>query len=206
MSIFKKAVKTVSNVAKPILKGAEKIVQGKVSEGVGDIAQTSARMGLDISTGGNRQLVNAYTGGLLDTAENAARGNTGDAAKLGVVGGATYLGGPLGFMAANSALANGGSAINAGAAGLLASQGGEMDFLNNILNPNTALGNLAGSYLNGLANNGAKPKPLVVESNATPAASQQLVAVAQPQWQKYALYGGGALALILVVSLVARRR
>lgn len=115
MSIFKKikkatssVTKAVSNAVKSVGGGVEKIAQGKVGEGLGDIGQAAARVGLDTVTGGNKNLVDGFSGGLLTSAEGAARGNTEDLTRIGVTGGAALAGGPAAAFAVNQGFSNGG--------------------------------------------------------------------------------------------------
>lgn len=115
-SVASKAVKSVGNVTKPVTSAVGKIADGKISEGLGDIGQTGARMGLDIATAGNRDKADALTGGALTSAELAARGNSKDIARVGVTGAAAVVGGPAAAMAVNGVLAQGGNILQAGGA------------------------------------------------------------------------------------------
>jgi hypothetical protein len=196
-----KAVKTVGNVTKPVTNGIGKIAQGKVAEGVGDITQTAARTGLDIATGGNKKIVDAYSGGFLTSAEQAARGNTKDAARLGLVGGAAVVGGPGAAYATNMALANGASPILAGASILGAGNfGGNMSLISDV-----------GSFINSnkdligqVVDFGNKPKAAPQPSYAPAAIPQPIY---QPDNTKMLLMaGGGFLGLILVLVLVLRSK
>lgn len=114
---LKKVVKSVTKPLAKVTTAVGKIAQGKVAEGLGDIGQTAASTGLDIATGGNKKIADSLSGGLLTTAEQAARGNSGDIAKIGVVAGATVVGGPGAGMAANQILAQGGNALQAAMGG-----------------------------------------------------------------------------------------
>lgn len=109
----KKAYDSVRKPVKSIGKGLEKVAQGKVSEGFGDIGQTAARVGLDVATGGNKDKVDALTGGLMTAAEKAARGNSKDIVRVGATVGALAGGGPGGAMAVNSAFGQGGNVFDA---------------------------------------------------------------------------------------------
>lgn len=199
---LKKAVKSVTKaVSAPIAsvgKAVEKIAQGKVAEGLGDIGQTGLRTGLDTVTAGNKSLVDSYSGGLLTSAEQAARGNTKDATRVGVVGGATFFGGPMAGFAANNVFANGG---NFAQAALAAGSGGEMGFLSDIngfLGNNPALSQLANNVISGL---GPKSAPKVVQQ----APAVQTVEVARKGMSMGAMIGIGAgviaVALLAVVML-----
>ena len=198
MSIFKKVKKAVSKVTKPVAKAVEKIAQGKVAEGLGDIGQTGARMGLDIATGGNKDLVDGFSGGLLTSAENAARGNTKDIARVGVTGAATFAGGPTAGFAVNNVLSNGGSITQAA---LAAGSGGDMSFLSDVsgfLGNNPGIAQLANSALSGL---GPKSAPKVVQS----APAIQTIEVPSARGMSMGMMVGigsaviGAIVLILVV-------
>lgn len=204
---LKKAVKSVTKPVSKVTSAVGKIAQGKVAEGVGDITQTAARTGLDIATGGNKGQIDGISGGLLTSAENAARGNTGDASRVGLVGGATFFGGPLAGLAVNSVLANGGTLQDAGYAALLNGQGGEMSIFNDIngfLGGNSALSKLANSALSGLA---GKPQPIVSSSvDRTPPPTIIQAPAPATDWKKWGMIGGGALALVLAVAFLARGR
>lgn len=119
----KKATKAVSNPISQVTKSVEKIAQGKVSEGLGDLGQGAASMGLDIATGGNKKVVDQLSGGLLTSAELAARGNSKDIVRVGLTGGAALVGGAPAALMVNSAMAQGHSPLqaifSAGAQGLV---------------------------------------------------------------------------------------
>lgn len=119
---IKKTYESVTRPVKSFGKGLGKVAQGKVSEGLGDIGQTAARVGLDVATGGNKDKVDALTGGLMSAAEKAARGNTKDITRVAATAGAVAVGGPAGGMAVNTAFARGGNVFDA-ASGFAGSQG-----------------------------------------------------------------------------------
>jgi hypothetical protein len=104
----KKVSSAVGSAVKSVSSGVSKIAQGKVAEGLGDIGQTAARAGLDTVTGGNKKIADQLSGGLLTSAEMAARGNTKDITRVGAVVGATVAGGPGAGMAVNGGFAAGG--------------------------------------------------------------------------------------------------
>lgn len=197
----KKATKAVSSVAKSATGAVSKIAQGKVAEGLGDLGQTAARTGLDIATGGNKKIVDAYSGGLLTSAEQAARGNTSDATRVGIVGGATLVGGPMAGYTTNMVLARGGSPLEAGAAVLgAANLGGDMSILSDVGNFISSNKDLIGQVVDF----GNKPK--AAPSAAAPVAIPQPILAPQDNTKMYLLAGGGVLGLILVLVLVLRPR
>lgn len=110
----KSVTKAASSAVSSIANGVGKVVSGDVSEGLGDIGQAAARVGLDTVTVGNKDKADALSGGLLTAAEGAARGNSEDIARVGATVAATAYGGPMGAMAVNSAFAAGGSVLDAG--------------------------------------------------------------------------------------------
>lgn len=206
---LKKITKAVTKPISKVVSAVGKIAQGNVAEGLGDIGQTAAGVGLDVATGGNKNTADALSGGLLTSAELAARGNSSDAARLGLVGGAAAIGGPGGAIAANSALANGGGPLSALFAASSGSQGGGMDIfssLNGFLGGDSALSKLALSSLSGLAGGGSKPQPVPVV-NSSVDRTYVAPAPAEPtDWKKWGMIGGGAFALILVLVLATGRR
>lgn len=77
-----------------------------------------------------------------------------------------------------------------------------MDFLD-ILSGDSAIGKLANTYVTGLANAKAKPKPVIVKQaapviQAAPAKGMDM--------SKIAMIGGGVIALLVVVMVVGRRK
>lgn len=198
---LKKVTKAVSKVVKPVAKAVEKVAQGKVGEGLGDIGQTGARMGLDIATGGNKNLVDGFSGGLLTSAENAARGNTKDIARVGVTGAASFAGGPTAGFAVNNILANGGSITQAA---LAAGSGGDMSFLSDVsgfLGNNPGIAQLANSALSGL---GPKSAPKVVQS--APAIQTIEVPSSKGMTPNIMIGVGLAVVSLIVVMLVVVKR
>lgn len=190
---LKKIVKSVTNPVSSVVNGVGKIASGKISEGLGDIGQTVVRNGLDIATGGNKKLVDGLSGGLLTTAEQAARGNTGDIAKLGVVAGATVAGGPVAGLMANSVISQGGNVFQAGLAGFGGTELGA-----------SPLGQLASNSLTGLFNGNPKPAPVVQEQFVSPA-----ISYATPKSSNTVLIvgiAGGVLVLVLAMFLFLRKR
>lgn len=111
---WEKAKDTVTKPLEKVVNGVGKMASGDFKEGFGDITSTAANVGLDIVTGGNKGKVDALTGGLMTSAENAARGNLKDGIRVGATTGATIFGGPAAGMAVNTAFANGGNIIDAG--------------------------------------------------------------------------------------------
>ena len=77
-----------------------------------------------------------------------------------------------------------------------------MDFLNNILSGDSALGKLANSYVTGLAGGAAKPKPLVVNVSAPTAAP----AAQSFDMKKWLMIGGGAFVGLLALIMVLKKR
>lgn len=198
---LKKIVKSVTKPVSNVVNGVGKIASGKISEGLGDIGQTAAGTGLDIVTGGNKKIADGLSGGLLTTAENAARGNTADIARLGVTGGAALAGGPGAALAANSAFANGGNILQAGFSGVLGSDTGLGNFLNN-----SALGNLASGALSGLIN--GKPKPVASVPDFYPQETSSAYSPSVKNNNMPLILGIGALFVLLVVFMffILKRR
>lgn len=190
---LKKIVKSVTKPVSSVVNGVGKIASGKISEGLGDIGQTAVRTGLDVATGGNKKLVDGLSGGLLTTAEQAARGNTGDLAKIGVVAGATIAGGPGAGLMANSVISQGGNVFQAGLAGFGGTELGA-----------SPLGQLASNSLTGLFNGNPKPAPVVQEQFVSPA-----ISYATPKSSNTGLIVGivgGVLVLVLAMFLFIRKR
>lgn len=190
---LKKLVKSVTAPVEKAVQSVGKIASGNIAEGLGDLGQLGAQTGLDIATGGNKKLVDGLSGGLLTTAEQAARGNTGDIAKLGVVAGATIAGGPGAGVMANSALAQGGNVFQAGLAGFGGTEFGA-----------SPLGQLASNSLTGLFNGNPKPAPFVQDQYMAPA-----ISYATPQSSNTGLIVGivgGVLVLVLAMFLFIRKR
>ena len=185
-----------------------KIATGNVTEGLGDLGQLAARTGLDVATGGNKKLVDGLSGGLMTSAEMAARGNSSDITRLGVTGAAGLAGGPMAAMAANNAFASGGNFLQAGFAGLTNSQGGEMSFLNDIgsfLNSNPALSQIANNAITGLTQKSApkvvsQPEVRVVEVPAS-----QPVSAPMSKGMMVGI-GAGVVGLIVVLIFAFRRK
>lgn len=191
MGFLKKLVKSVTAPVEKAVQSVGKIASGNVAEGLGDLGQLGAQTGLDIATGGNKKLVDGLSGGLLTTAEQAARGNTGDIAKIGVVAGATIAGGPSAGLMANSALSQGGNVFQAGLAGFGGTELGA-----------SPLGQLASNSLTGLFNGNPKPAPVVQDQNA-------LAVYSAPQKSNTGLIigiAGGVLVLVLAMFLFLRKR
>lgn len=202
--VASKAVKSAGNVVKPVAKGVEKIAQGKIGEGVGDITSTAARVGLDIATGGNKDKVDALSGGLLSTAENAARGNTKDIGRLAVTAGAAYVGGPMAAMAVNQGFASGGGIEQAILTGVSNSTGTDMDWLNQataILN-NPTVSSLASSLI-------PRSKP------ETPPSYNPVISVPSPMADSSGggmgtntmlMIGGGVLAFVAILFFALKKK
>lgn len=200
------AVKSVGSVASGIVNGVGKVAQGKVGEGLGDIGQTAARMGLDIVTVGNKSTVDKLTGGIMTTAEEAARGNSKDIVRLGATATAAVYGGPTAAMAANSVFAGGGNILQAGLAGVTNSQGGEMGWLDDIggfLNNNPGLSQLANNAISGLI-----PKSAPKVQTVAPAVQTIEIPGSRQGMSTGMIVGiaGGALGLVLVLVLVLKRK
>lgn len=108
------------------------------------------RSGLDVVTGGNKALVNDLTGGLMDSAEGAARGNSKDIIKTGLTG----VGVVMGANAIGGLMNPTPAPINATGVSSLVGGSSSMGFLDNIdfggiltnlvnskINPQTSQGN-----------------------------------------------------------------
>ncbi len=168
-----------------------------LSKGVKEFTQKSQ----DVATLGQRDQVNALTGGGLDAIKDASGGDSKSALRVGVTAGAFAAGGPMAAIAANSAFANGGNVGQAGLAAVTNSQGGEMSIFNdvgNFLNSDTAIAKLANSSLSGLINGKPKPAPVVVRESAP----VQTIVSGGAGMSKGLMYGLGAAAVAVVLILV----
>lgn len=194
MGLFSSAKKAVSKATKTVTGSIKKISKGDIKGGIGDLSEGAATMGLDIATGGNKKLVDAYSGGLLSSAEGAARGNSTDLTRLGIVGGATVLGGPAAGFALNQVMARGGSEqeiltglASAGGYGGLATA---IDYAGNAV-----------SYSN-------KPSPAPAALRAQdPGISYAPSGGGGSDTTKYLMIGGGAFAILIsILFFVSMRR
>lgn len=189
----KSAVKSVGSAVKQVAGGIGKIAQGKVGEGFGDIGETAARVGLDTVTGGNKNKVDALSGGLMSAAEGAARGNTKDIARLGITAGATAVGGPMGGLSANAVFGAGGNVLQAGLAGL----GGT---------PMAGVASLAGGVLGNVLNmNGPTATPQNITPTVNPSYVPGIPGTSNNNTTMMLMTGGGLIAVVMVLILTMRR-
>ena len=193
-----KAVKSVTKAAgsaiSTTVKAVGKIAEGKVSEGVGDLGETWTKASLDMATGGQRNTVDALTGGLTQSAIDASRGNTKDLIRVGAVAGATAVGGPAAAMAANAALSQGSNIGDIAKAGIAVASGGgtNVEWLNsvgNILN-NPTVSNLTSGLFNKSPSPAPSAAPVIMTAAAPSAGMSQSTMM---------MIGGGVLAIVLVL-------
>lgn len=200
-------VKAAVAVTNGINTGLSKVADGKISEGIGDIGQTGARMGLDIATGGNKSTVDALTGGTLSMAELAARGNTGDASKLAITGAAAYAGGPQAAMTTNALIQQNGLTTSS-----LAQSGYSTLLGSNAMN----IGNILGDIQNSTGFNAAQTLSSLLGIKNDPSTAsgvsvvpQQPQVIAMPSMggdnSKLLLFGGLGIAALLVGFLVIKK-
>jgi hypothetical protein len=153
-------------------------------------------MGFDVATGGNKAQVDALSGGLLSSAELAARGNSKDIARVGVVAGATAAGGPSAGFAVNNVLSQGGNYLQAAMA---AQAGGNMSFLSDglgFLGSNDPLAKLAQNAISGLTSS-PKSAPRISSAPAI-----QTISVPSAQGMSTGMMIGiGVATLALIAGL-----
>lgn len=185
-----------SKAVKSVGKGVEKVAQGKVSEGLGDIGQAAMRSGLDVATGGNKKLVDSLSGGLMTSAEGAARGNSKDIIKTGL----TATGIVLGVNALGGALNPTGAAR--GPASLVEGDTGMFDKLFDNVDVGGILTNLVNSKINPQTSQGNALQLQQLQQQ------QQLQSsLANSQMQSKMLMGGlGVLGLGMIVMLAMKKR
>lgn len=199
-----KATKAVSNPIKQIAAGTGKVIGGDVKGGLGDIGAAGTRMGLDIATAGNRKTADALSGGALTAAEGASRGNTADIARLAVTGGAAFVGGPAGGMAANQFFASGNlTTQNALASGAQIALGSDsMSWLGDI---KEKTGFDVGGLLSQVVDSQLNPKKDKGDPGLV-AGPQQPVFVQAPSDNKMIYIAGGVAVLGLFAVLLLRKR
>lgn len=197
--------KIVKSVTKPIEKAVQTVaaIPKDPLGSISSLAKQAANVGIDVATGGNKNLVDGLTGGLASSAVNAAGGDTKDIARIGVTGGAALVGGPGAAIAANQILASGGNPLQAAMA---AAQGGDMGFLGGIgdfLNSNPGIQQLANNALSGIM-----PKSAPVVQTVAPAVQTIEVpgkAAGMSQGMMLGI-GAGVLGLVLVLVLALKRK
>jgi len=199
-----KAVKKVSkSVTKPVESSLKNISKGNIGGAVGDLTSGAARMGLDVATGGNKNLVDSFSGGLLSSVESAARGNSKDIVRVGATGGATFFGGPAAGFAVNNVLSQGG---NIAQAAMAAGSGGEMNILSDVTGFLSSGNPLAQLANNAISNLTSSPKSAPKVSSAP--AVQTISVPSQSGMSTGMMMGIGAavVGLVLVFVLVFKRK
>ena len=200
-SVSKVVKKTTDSVSKPLVSSLKRLSKGDLKGGIGDLTSGATRIGLDIATGGNKKLVDGFSGGLLSSAEGARRGNLKDIVRTGVTATAAYFGGPMTAMAINQKFASGQKVQNIALDYAKENSGMDMSFLNQA---NDFLSNpVVSSYLTNRSPKRPPKVPVPVISVDNPMEDQNDKGISS----KMLLYfGGGAVVLFLIVFLIIRRK